>query len=94
MKSVGKLWVSAVVGAMSLGACSSSSSNSSGSGGGGSSSGTTVNIKLTVGSALGDFCKKAIDQFNAKQTTLKDGSVVQGTCDSLGSGDLVTGWWG
>lgn len=90
MKSVGKLWVSAVVGAMSLGACSNNSSESSGSSGGSSSSGATVNVKLTVGSALGDFCKKAIDQFNGKQLKLKDGSVVQGACDSLGSGDLVT----
>lgn len=80
------LWMAALV---SLGACSNNSDSGSSSSSSSSSSGPTLNVKLTVGSALGDVCKKALDQFNQKRVALKDGTVVQGSCDSVGSGDLV-----
>ncbi|HAA32517.1 MAG TPA: Mg-chelatase subunit ChlD [Cyanobacteria bacterium UBA8553] len=58
------------------------------------SSGTTdnftgLNIKLSVGSALGDFCKQASTKFNQKQPKLENGTSFRLSCEAMGSGDVV-----
>lgn len=77
-----------LAGALMSTACSSSSSTSSS--GGGTGGGATVSIKLVVGSALGSFCSAAVERFNGSRQTLPDGSLIQASCESQGSGDLVT----
>lgn len=49
-----------------------------------------VEVKLLVGSALAEFCTQAAQQFNQQNSTLDNGTVVQMTCESQGSGDVVT----
>ena len=51
---------------------------------------TGLKIKLLVGSALGDFCTSAIASFNATQPKLKNGTAFRATCETKGSGDVVT----
>ena len=51
---------------------------------------TGLKIKLLVGSALGDFCTSAIAKFNATQPKLKNGTSFRATCETKGSGDVVT----
>lgn len=49
-----------------------------------------LKVELRVGSALGDFCKAAIAQFNAKNPKLPSGEAFQATCNPEGSGDVVS----
>jgi Ca-activated chloride channel family protein len=47
-------------------------------------------VKLLVGSALGDFCQQAADQFNQQQPKLDNGQAFYMSCQAEGSGDVVT----
>jgi Ca-activated chloride channel homolog len=49
-----------------------------------------IDIKLLVGSALGDFCNQAATQFNQQQPKLDNGTAFRMTCKAEGSGDVVT----
>ncbi|HEY9783220.1 MAG TPA: hypothetical protein V6D09_24165 [Leptolyngbyaceae cyanobacterium] len=51
---------------------------------------TGLKIKLLVGSALGDFCTSAIASINASQPKLKNDTALLATCETKGSGDIVT----
>ncbi len=51
---------------------------------------TGLKIKILVGSALGDFCTSAIAKFNATQPQLDNGTAFRATCETKGSGDVVT----
>ncbi|MBE9205777.1 VWA domain-containing protein [Nostoc sp. LEGE 06077] len=51
---------------------------------------TGLQVKLLVGSALGDFCNQAAKNFNATQPKLDSGAAFQVKCEALGSGDVVT----
>ena len=46
-------------------------------------------VKLLVGSALGDFCKQSTDKFNQQQPKLDSGAAFYVTCKAEGSGDVV-----
>lgn len=50
-----------------------------------------VQVKLLVGSALGDFCTQAAQQFNQQQPKLDNGTPFKMVCESAGSGDIVSG---
>ncbi|MBW4557825.1 MAG: ABC transporter substrate-binding protein [Trichormus sp. ATA11-4-KO1] len=50
----------------------------------------SLQIKLLVGSALGDFCHQAAQNFNATQPQLDNGKAFQVGCEAKGSGDVVT----
>ncbi|MDX2214809.1 MAG: VWA domain-containing protein [Oculatellaceae cyanobacterium bins.114] len=47
-------------------------------------------VKLLVGSALGDFCEQSANQFNQQQPKLENGEQFHITCEAVGSGDVVT----
>jgi Ca-activated chloride channel family protein len=49
-----------------------------------------LKIKLLVGSALGDFCNQAAQNFNATNPKLDSGTEFRVECQALGSGDVVT----
>ncbi|NEQ74897.1 MAG: VWA domain-containing protein [Okeania sp. SIO2C9] len=49
-----------------------------------------LEIKLLMGSALGDFCEQAAERFNQQQPKLNDGTSYYISCDAKGSGDVVT----
>lgn len=49
-----------------------------------------LNVKLLVGSALGEFCAQAMQRFNQQQPKLENGTVFRVTCEAAGSGDVVT----
>jgi Ca-activated chloride channel homolog len=49
-----------------------------------------IDIKLLVGSALGDFCNQVATQFNQQQPKLDNGTAFRMTCKAEGSGDVVT----
>ena len=52
-------------------------------------------VKLLVGSALGEFCLQVTAQFNQQQPKLDNGTAFYITCKAAGSGDVVTdlmGW--
>ncbi|NEP85263.1 MAG: Mg-chelatase subunit ChlD, partial [Okeania sp. SIO3B3] len=49
-----------------------------------------LEIKLLMGSALGDFCEQAAEGFNQQQPKLNDGTSYYISCDAKGSGDVVT----
>ncbi len=51
---------------------------------------TGLEIKLLMGSALGDFCKQAAEKFNQQQPKLDNGTAFRMTCKAEGSGDVVT----
>lgn len=53
------------------------------------SSSQGIEIKLLVGSALGDFCQQAAVQFNQQQPKLDNGQAFYISCQALGSGDVV-----
>jgi Ca-activated chloride channel homolog len=62
---------------------------------GGSNNGGNValpgfEVKLLVGSALGDFCDQTAQQFNQQQPKLENGTEFHITCEAEGSGDVVT----
>lgn len=50
----------------------------------------SLQVKLLVGSALGDFCHQAAKNFNATQPQLDNGKAFQVRCEAKGSGDVVT----
>jgi Ca-activated chloride channel homolog len=67
--------------------------NACGQGGSNSSSTTTPSgfeVKVLVGSALGDFCSQAATQFNQQSPKLENGKEFHMTCAAAGSGDIVT----
>ena len=47
-------------------------------------------VKLLVGSALGDFCDQTASQFNQGKPTLSNGEAFYISCQAEGSGDVVT----
>ena len=47
-------------------------------------------VKVLVGSALGEFCNQAATQFNQGQPTLDNGEAFRMTCQAEGSGDVVS----
>ena len=47
-------------------------------------------VRLLVGSALGDFCKQSSEKFNQQQPKLDSGTAFYMTCKAEGSGDVVT----
>lgn len=47
-------------------------------------------VKLLVGSALGDFCNQAAERFNQQNPQLETGEAFYMTCEAEGSGDVVT----
>lgn len=49
-----------------------------------------LNVKLLVGSALGEFCTQAMQRFNQQQPKLENGTAFRVTCEAAGSGDVVT----
>ncbi|MEM7726555.1 MAG: extracellular solute-binding protein [Cyanobacteria bacterium P01_A01_bin.45] len=49
-----------------------------------------LKIKFLVGSALDNFCKDAIQKFNATQPKLDSGKSFKVYCEAEGSGDVVT----
>ncbi|MBD2460686.1 VWA domain-containing protein [Oscillatoria sp. FACHB-1407] len=60
---------------------------------GGNNSGSNLpgfEVKLLVGSALGDFCEQSANQFNQQQPKLENGEQFHMTCEAVGSGDVVT----
>lgn len=70
-----------------LSACGDNSSNQ------GNSSDVTLpgfEVKLLVGSALGEFCQQATAQFNQQQPKLDNGTAFHITCEAKGSGDVVS----
>jgi Ca-activated chloride channel family protein len=51
---------------------------------------TGLKVKVSVGSALGDFCNQAAKNFNATQPKLDNGNAFLVECEAQGSGDTVT----
>lgn len=49
-----------------------------------------LEIKFLTGSALGEFCNQAATQLNQQNPQLEDGTPYRLTCESQGSGDIVT----
>jgi Ca-activated chloride channel family protein len=47
-------------------------------------------VKFLVGSALAEFCQQAAQQFNQQQPKLENGQRFYLSCDSKGSGDIVS----
>lgn len=50
---------------------------------------TGLQVKLLVGSALGDFCNQSAKNFNATQPKLDNGTAFRVSCEAQGSGDIV-----
>ncbi|WP_164929293.1 VWA domain-containing protein [Gloeobacter violaceus] len=48
-----------------------------------------LNVTVHVGSALGGFCRKAVERFNATRPALADGTPFRASCTAAGSGDVV-----
>ncbi len=51
---------------------------------------TGLRVKVLVGSGVGEFCEQAAQKFNQQNPKLDNGQAFQITCESLGSGDVVT----
>jgi Ca-activated chloride channel homolog len=51
--------------------------------------GNGFEVKMLVGSALGEFCQQAATQFNQRQPKLTDGQAFYLSCKAEGSGDVV-----
>lgn len=49
-----------------------------------------LEIKLLVGSALGQFCQQAAERFNQQSPELASGETYYLTCEAAGSGDVVS----
>jgi Ca-activated chloride channel homolog len=60
-----------------------------GCGGGGESTLPGFEVKVLVGSALGESCNQAAQQFNQQQPKLESGEQFYITCQQEGSGDVV-----
>ncbi len=73
------------VGLLALSACDGANVSSDQGG-----QGQGFEVKLLVGSALGEFCQQAIAPFNQQQPQLASGDAFYASCQSLGSGDVVT----
>ena len=74
--------IAATFGILSLTACSGGNDNPDNFNG--------LKIKLLVGSALGEFCNSSITKFNATQPKLDHGTAFLASCETMGSGDVVT----
>jgi Ca-activated chloride channel family protein len=72
---------------LTLVGCSSIDTNFGGSGNGQPSG---MEIKFLTGSALQNFCTQAADRLNAQKPKLEDGTAFYLSCESKGSGDVVT----
>lgn len=73
-----------------LGSCSQIEGQMGGGGGSaGRSNPSGFELKFQVGSALGQFCDQAAQQFNATQPKLSNGDAFYLSCSEQGSGDLV-----
>jgi Ca-activated chloride channel family protein len=57
---------------------------------GGSNSPPGFEVKITVGSALEEFCVQAANQFNQQSPKLDNGTAFHISCQAEGSGDVVT----
>ena len=68
-----------------LGACASTSDIP-----GSPTQGRGTEVKLLMGSALGQFCQEAADRLNRQQPKLDDGTPYTMNCEAEGSGDVVT----
>ena len=64
--------------------CSSTTSSDS------ANSGAGLEIKFLTGSALEEFCSQAATQLNQSKPKTSDGTAFLLSCESLGSGDVVT----
>ena len=74
-------YCAAVFGGLLLGACS---------GIGGNRRAAEFEVNFLVGSALGEFCMQAAEQFNQKGVQLGEtGEIIYLTCEAKGSGDVV-----
>lgn len=47
-------------------------------------------VKLLLGSALAEFCDRATERFNQQNPTLENGDPFHITCETKGSGDVVS----
>ena len=74
--------LTAVLSLLLLSACNGSNTNPDNFSG--------LTIKFLAGSALGDFCNQAAENFNQQQPQLDNGTAIRLTCESMGSGDIVT----
>ena len=52
--------------------------------------GKGTEVKLLMGSALGQFCQEAADRLNRQQPKLDDGTPYSMSCEAKGSGDVVS----
>ncbi len=55
-----------------------------------SNNSASLQVKVLVGSALGEFCQQAAQKFNQQNPKLENGQAFQIICENLGSGDVVT----
>lgn len=51
---------------------------------------TATEVKLLMGSALGEFCSEAAQRLKQKQPKLEDGTPYYMSCEAKGSGDVVS----
>ncbi|MEM7554162.1 MAG: extracellular solute-binding protein [Cyanobacteria bacterium P01_A01_bin.84] len=82
--------LTAVLSLLLLTACGDGSGTNIGNNNDTSDNFSGLKIKLLVGSALGHFCRDAIQKFNATQPTLDNGKSFKVYCQAEGSGDVVT----
>jgi len=76
--------------ALAINACTNDDSGGSNSpNSSGSANPPGFEVKLLVGSALGDFCQQAADRFNQQQPKLTSGEAFYVKCEAEGSGDVV-----
>ncbi len=55
-----------------------------------SNNSASLQVKVLVGSAVGEFCQQAAQKFNQQNPKLENGQAFQIICENLGSGDVVT----
>jgi Ca-activated chloride channel homolog len=77
--------VAAGLGMVFLVSCSPGQGGSSGQG-----NNSGFEVKVLVGSALGEFCDQAAEQFNQTNPKLASGEAFYMSCQAQGSGDVVT----
>lgn len=73
--------------ALLIGACGGVGSDGSTQNGGPKPEG--FEVKMLVGSALGEFCNRAADTFNQQKPKLESGEAFYLSCQAEGSGDVV-----
>ena len=76
----------AIVSMLFLAACGGAGSNSTNN----LDNFNGLKIKFLVGSALGKFCNRAAQDFNATNPQLEDGKAFRVECEAAGSGDVVS----